>query len=129
MTIVVGYTSTPAGGAALDRAIAEALAHGEPLLVVNVSSGERYGDPSVATDDELEEVRRILSAAGVRGEVKQLARGRDVTEELSELCDEVGASTVVIGLRRRTPVGKLVLGSTAQQILLSLNLPVLAVKA
>jgi nucleotide-binding universal stress UspA family protein len=46
-----------------------------------------------------------------------------------EIADEEGADLIVIGLRRRSPVGKLVLGSNAQDILLSANCPVLAVKA
>ena len=45
------------------------------------------------------------------------------------VAEETNADFIVIGLRRRTPVGKLILGSNAQRILLDAPCPVLAVKA
>lgn len=129
MTIVVGYTTKPEGRAALSRAIAEAQAHGEDLVALNVSSGESYADPKVATEDELDEVRSALAEAGVDGEVRQLVRGKAAADELLSVADDLSASLVVIGLRRRTPVGKFVLGSVSQEVLLNANMPVLAVKA
>lgn len=128
MTIVVGYTTKPEGQAALERAVEEARAHAERLLVLNVSSGESYADPTLATGDDLDRVRQHLSDAGIEAEVRQLMRGKDAAEELEAAVTEVGASMIVIGLRRRSPVGKLVLGSNAQKILLSARVPVLAVK-
>lgn len=50
-------------------------------------------------------------------------------ESLLELADQVGASLLVLGSRRRTPIGKLILGSTVQQVLLKSLIPVLVVKA
>ena len=49
--------------------------------------------------------------------------------EIEEMVDSLGVSLVIIGLRKRSPVGKLLLGSVAQDILLTVPCPVLAVKA
>ncbi len=61
--------------------------------------------------------------------MRQLVRGLEPAEDLIGVAEEVGADFIVIGLRRRTPVGKLILGSNAQRILLDAPCPVLAVKA
>lgn len=129
MTIVVGYTTRPEGRAALERALLEATTHGEDIVVLNVSEGDGRADPSLASEDDLNEVRGRLHQSGVEGVVRQLVRGKDPAEEIGAIVDETGASLVVIGLRKRTPVGKLVLGSNSQKILLNIDVPVLAVKA
>ena len=56
-------------------------------------------------------------------------RGNEASEELVEAADRVKASLLVIGIRRRSPTGKLITGSQAQRVLLDANCPVLAVKA
>ncbi len=56
-------------------------------------------------------------------------RGFEPAEDLISIAEASGAELIVIGLRRRTPVGKLILGSNAQRILLDAHCPVLAVKA
>jgi nucleotide-binding universal stress UspA family protein len=56
-------------------------------------------------------------------------RGLDPAEDLLKVAEEVSAELIIIGLRRRSPVGKLILGSNAQRILLDAPCPVLAVKA
>ena len=53
----------------------------------------------------------------------------DPAEELIAAADRTDAEFIVIGLRRRSPVGKLLLGSNAQRVLLDASCPVLAVKA
>ena len=60
---------------------------------------------------------------------RQLVRGNEPADDLIAVAEEVGADFIVIGLRRRTPVGKLIMGSNAQRILLEAPCPVLAVKA
>jgi len=70
-----------------------------------------------------------LADSGVEHEVRQLVRGNEPAEDLISVANETDADLIVIGLRRRSPVGKLILGSNAQRILLDAQCPVLAVKA
>ena len=72
---------------------------------------------------------KIAKEAGVKLEVKQFVRGNSAITEIEMLVSERQVSLVVIGLRVRSRVGKLLLGSVAQDILLSVPCPVLAVKA
>jgi nucleotide-binding universal stress UspA family protein len=129
MTIVVGYVPTPEGEAALTAAISEARLREQPLHVVNSSRGDSLSDPRYASDDALDELRGRLDQTGVAYEVKQFVRGHDASEELVGEADRLHASLIVIGIRRRTPTGKLITGSQAQRTLLDANCPVLAVKA
>ena len=129
MTVVVGYVPTPEGRAALDAAVEEARRRSSRLLVLNASKGDSYVDPRFASSQELESVRGELEAAGAEVEVRQQVRGHEPSEEVVELAAQENAELIVIGLRRRTAVGKFIMGSTAQRILLDAPCPVLAVKA
>jgi len=130
-TIVVGYVPKPEGRAALQRAAEEARMRGARLVVINSNRGGRSmdSDDAIMYEQELDEVRRRLSDDGVEHEVRQLVRGQEPAEDLIAVAEETDADFIVIGLRRRSPVGKLVLGSNAQRILLDAHCPVFAVKA
>ena len=130
-SIVVGYVPKSEGRAALRRAVEEAQLRKAKLVIVNSHRGGRDFDPDDAMDTEaqLQEVRDQLKDSGVEHEIRQLVRGMDPAEDLISVAEEVSADFVVIGLRRRTPVGKLILGSNAQRVLLDATCPVLAVKA
>ena len=131
MAIVVGYVVTPEGRAALRRAAEEAQVRSTKLIVVNSSKGGSAFTPedAQAFDAELNDIAARLAAVGVEHEVRQLVRGNEPAQDLVEVAREVNADCIVIGLRRRSPVGKLLLGSIAQQVLLEADCPVLAVKA
>ena len=130
-TIVVGYVPKAEGRAALRRAAEEAKLRDMRLVVVNSHRGGREFDDADAVQSEaqLEEVRSALREVGVEFEVRQLVRGLDPADDLVNVAKEVEADIIVIGLRRRSPVGKLILGSNAQRVLLDAPCPVLAVKA
>ncbi len=129
MTIVVGYVPTPEGEAALTAAIAEAQLRDQPLHIVNTSRGDSLVDNRFASERDLDGVRARLDAAGLVYEIDQKVRGHEAAEEVVEAADRVSASLIVIGIRRRSPTGKLITGSQAQRILLDAHCPVLAVKA
>jgi nucleotide-binding universal stress UspA family protein len=130
-TIVVGYVPKPEGRAALRRAAEEARLRNARLVVVNSHRGGRElgADDAVQSEEDLEVIHRDLDESGVEHEIRQLVRGMDPADDLVNVADEVGAEFIVIGLRRRSPVGKLILGSNAQRVLLDAPCPVLAVKA
>jgi nucleotide-binding universal stress UspA family protein len=77
----------------------------------------------------LDSVRRITSAlqdAGVDAKVDGVVG--EPGERISELAESAGADRVIVGGRRRSPTGKAVFGSTAQQIMLSAPCPVTFVR-
>jgi nucleotide-binding universal stress UspA family protein len=131
MAIVVGYVAKPEGRAALRRAAEEARLRRTKLIVINSNRGGKDLDAeeNLRYEQELADVRDTLSQAGVEHEVRQLVRGMEPAEDLIAIAEETDADLIVIGLRRRTPVGKLILGSNAQRVLLDASCPVLAVKA
>ncbi len=131
MTIVVGYVPKPEGRAALRRAVEEARLRHTRLVVINSNRGGKELDDEDALlyERELKDIRDELDGEGVEHEVRQLVRGMEPAEDLIAVAEEVGADFIVIGLRRRSPVGKLILGSNAQRVLLDAPCPVLAVKA
>ena len=130
-TVVVGYVAKPEGEAALARAIEEAKLRGSKLVVVNSHRGgqEFDGEAALRAEEQMDAVRARLDEAGVAYDLRQLVRGFEPAEDLISIAEASSADLIVIGLRRRSPVGKLILGSNAQRILLDAHCPVLAVKA
>lgn len=129
MSVVVGYVPTPEGEAALEHAIREVRQRGTRLVVVNTSRGDALVDQRYAQPEQVEVLEGMLDAAGLEHVLLHSIRGRDAAEEILEAAAEHRADLIVVGLRRRTPVGKLLMGSTAQRVLLDARCPVLAVKA
>ncbi len=128
MSIVVGYVPTPAGEAAVQAAITEAELRDESLLVVNSAREGSLVEATVAAPEDLDRVLAQATEAGVRAEVVRGTHRDDFTDEILDLADKHDASLIVIGLRRRSTVGKFIMGSVAQRILLQAEHPVLAVK-
>lgn len=129
MSILVGYVPTPVGEAAVAAAIEEAVLRKQPLLIVNSQREGALTDPGVAADADLRRHKERAEAAGVTATILRPTHRDDLTEAILELAVEHEASLIVIGLRQRSQVGKFIMGSHAQRILLQADRPVLAVKA
>lgn len=131
MKIVAGFLRSPEGRAALTRALEEARLRGGELLVVHsMRGGERDELEQVMSyREEFEALETRLAESGVRYRLIEYARGNAPAEDLLQASKDEDADMIVIGIRRRSPVGKLILGSNAQDILLHADCAVLAVKA
>jgi nucleotide-binding universal stress UspA family protein len=129
-TIVVGYVPSPEGEAALERAVSEAQLRHATLIIINSQRGGRTADyhELALTDEQVQAIHDQMHAAGIEHEVRGLVRGNDPADDVVAVAEETNAELIVIGLRRRTPVGKLIMGSNAQRILLDADCPVMAVK-
>lgn len=129
MTILVAYVPRPEGQAALDKGIEIAKRRNERLLVVNATTGGAKDEGAMASVQDVERIEAQLKEAGVQSEFKQFGRGKSAIEEIEVLVTALQPYVLVIGLRKRSAVGKLILGSVAQEILMSVDCPVLCVKA
>ena len=128
MTIIVAYAPRPEGQVALFKGIEIARRRNEHLLVVNATPGSG-DDAAMASAQDVERIERLLDEPGLSAEFKQFGRGKSAVEEIEALVASLPVSLLVIGLRNRSALGKLILGSVAQELLLSIPCPILAVKA
>ncbi|AQT79742.1 universal stress protein UspA [Mycolicibacterium litorale] len=125
--IVVGYTNDQYGKAAVEAGIAEAALRDTDLLVINSTPGDSYVDAAFAQPGQIRAIEERLRNCGVRYELSQPV-GVYAADALLEAMERPEAELLVIGLKHRNPVGKLLLGSVAQQLLMECPKPVLAVK-
>jgi nucleotide-binding universal stress UspA family protein len=128
MTIIVAYAPRPEGQTALFKGIEIARRRNEHLLVVNATPGSGE-DAAMATAQDVERIERLLDEPGLNAEFKQFGRCKNAVEEIEALVASLPVSLLVIGLRKRSPLGKLIMGSVAQELLLTIPCPILAVKA
>jgi nucleotide-binding universal stress UspA family protein len=129
MTILVAYVPRPEGQTALEKSIALAEERNEDLIVVNVASGGVGGESSHADAQDVERVEQLLSVSGITFEIKHFFGGQNTVEVLEDLVTSRHVSMLVIGLRKRSAIGKLIMGSMAHEILMTITCPILAVKA
>ncbi|MFD1860660.1 universal stress protein [Aeromicrobium camelliae] len=127
MTIVVAYSPDEYGRAALRAGADEARVRDEDLVLLNATRGDALVDPRFASDEHIVEVQDALQEQGLTAHVRHEVVP-DIAAALVDVAREVGASRVVVGVRHRSPVGKALLGSVAQRVILDAPCAVLAVK-
>ena len=127
-TIVIGYVPSPVGDAALEAGLAEAAVHGDEVVILNSPRRRSTVDGDLVDEAAADDLVARAAAAGVTATVDHADHGDDIVEAFQSVVARTSARLVVIGLRRRSPVGKLVTGSDAQRLLLDLDVPILAVK-
>ena len=128
MTIVIGYVPSQVGEAALEAGLAEAAVRGDDVVILNSPRRRSTVDGELIDAAAADELVARAAALGVSARVDPAAHGDARGETVAAGASSAGARLVVIGMRRRSPVGKLVTGSDAQRLLLDLDVPILAVK-
>lgn len=128
MSIVLGFVPNERGEAAFAKALSLASRLDEELIIINSSSRHSHIDPKLASDPDLGALVARAERAGVTAHIQRDAH-EDGPDALIEASAAEGTEMIVIGIRKRSQVGKLLMGSDAQRILLEASCPVLAVKA
>ena len=139
MLVIAGYTERPESRAALERAVEEARLRSAELHVVHSVQERPTESPSQIQQWGQKVDRARADGAAFEARMRDLgitaryeviaASPASAAEHLLGLADRRRAELIVIGLRRRSPVGKLVLGSVSRDVLLGAACPVLAIKA
>jgi nucleotide-binding universal stress UspA family protein len=130
VTIAVAHDDSAEGRAALLHAAREADFQHSSLAVLHVLDDASPAEPSPDTLER--EIGRALDSAGYGALDWSLYTAPEETSRataLVELTEKVNADLLVVGSRRRTPIGKFLLGSTVQRVVLDAPVPVLVVKA
>ncbi|AIY90446.1 universal stress protein [Geoglobus acetivorans] len=108
----------------------EAKFRGMKLHIIHSSPGGDKTDLEEVEFGEklLADAEKIAGEYGIDVETHFLLRGNDPAKDILLFCEEVNAKLVVIGVKKRTPAGKLLFGSVAQQVILHAEIPVICIK-
>jgi nucleotide-binding universal stress UspA family protein len=130
MTIAVAHQVSATSRLALVEAVKEANYRGTDLAVLHVVDSIDADNKEAYRLGVADEIEKVVGAGPpVSWQLHLETAGGDLGDALLRLVDAVKADLLVIGARRRSPMGKALLGSVAQTVILEANLPVLVVKA
>jgi nucleotide-binding universal stress UspA family protein len=130
VTVVVGYVPDATGYLAVTEAVREARWRATDVVVVNAVDSAGYTRPTAADELDLDALTARLEGEGVPHSISHPDIGNGTASDaVLGVARDVGADLLVVGMHRRSPVGKALLGSNAQRILLGAACPVLAVRS
>lgn len=130
MKIVVGYEKNNVSVKTMDMALKHVQAFdGEVLLVTSMIGGDKQDRQDIIdAEKNLAQAKKYFDDAGVTCETHLLIRGFETGEDLVMFAKEHNADEIIIGIKRRSKVGKFIFGSTAQIVILDAHCPVLTMK-
>jgi nucleotide-binding universal stress UspA family protein len=130
MKIMVCYDGSGASRSALRVATKHAKAQNAKVyLVASMEKGTEGEQKEIQQlEIELNEAKEKLAHEGIESETHLLVRGMTPDEDLVSYAKEQGIDEIAIGIRKRSKVGKLIFGSTAQYLILNAHCPVITVK-
>jgi nucleotide-binding universal stress UspA family protein len=128
MTVLIGYLPTAEGDAAFTAGLDEAVRRKESVVLINSPHEGALVSVELADGQRIAQLITAAQEANVMIDIRQAPHTDELADLLLDLAAAVDASVIVIGLRKRSRVGKFLLGSTAQRILMEADRPVLAVK-
>ena len=130
MTVVVGYVPDATGYLAVTEAARQARWRETDVVIVNAVDSAGYTRPTAADELDLDALAARLDTDGMPHSIRHLDIGDGTASDaVLGVAKEVGAELLVVGIRRRSPVGKALLGSNAQRIILNAACPVLTVRS
>jgi nucleotide-binding universal stress UspA family protein len=132
VTVALAHqASSAAKHIALREAAREAFLRQTDLAVIHIVEALDLDVADAYRSGLTDEIEASLASVGARDVTWQLhldVADTDVVPKVLELADKVNAEVLVIGARRRSPVGKFLLGSVTQTLILEAGMPVIVVK-
>lgn len=130
MKIMVCYTGSPSSRRALELAVAHAKVFNAKIyLVASMKKGTTEEQEEITKIEEAhQEASKIVKKMGIDCQTRLLVRGFTPEEDLVHYAKEENMDEIVIGIRKRSKMGKRIFGSTAQHVILNAHCPVVTVK-
>lgn len=131
MKIVVGYKESKMSKVILDLVMRHAKAFDATVYLISSlegGSGEKIEEIDAAKG-ELSYAEGVLKEEGIKAETELLIRGLSPGEDIVEFAKDKKADEIIVGVKMRSKVGKFILGSTAQYVILNAHCPVVSIRS